>query len=370
MRGGIAGKPAAVTGLTVGKTVVAALPGRQIVIGPWGYVVALAQPDPTQAGALAVHLTKAHAGLPAGTVHPDRVRAARAVQGDAAEGRDRHATSRRRQRIPPRRRRRSSRRSTPGARSSVKPKKPKRHVRKHRLGDDPLTVTPPLGLTNYVFPVAGVSSYGDTYGGYRGDVPGQLAPRRRHLRGARHAGRRRRRRDAQPRRLAASRRVAPVGARPQPQPVLLRAPLGLLAARAALEVREEGRRDRLHRQHAATPSRHRRTCISRSIRTSCCASTTTARSTRRRTSTAGVTSPSRRRRCPCTRRSPPGAVRREASYIWRELLAARGLIDKSPKPSERPRIAVPHGDRRVVSRGAWPRRNGARLPDRVAARSD
>ena len=37
-------------------------------------------------------------------------------------------------------------------------------------------------------------------------------------------------------------------------------------------------------------------------------------------------------------------MRREASYIWRELLAARGLTDKSPKPSERPRIAVPHGD--------------------------
>ena len=45
-------------------------------------------------------------------------------------------------------------------------------MRKHRLGDDPLKVTPPLGLTNYVFPVAGVSSYSDTYGGYRGDVPG------------------------------------------------------------------------------------------------------------------------------------------------------------------------------------------------------
>src|SRR5437763_777020 len=63
VRGGIAGQPAAVSGLTVGKTVVAAIPGRPIVIGPWGYVVALAQPDTTQAGALAVHLTKAHAGL-------------------------------------------------------------------------------------------------------------------------------------------------------------------------------------------------------------------------------------------------------------------------------------------------------------------
>src|SRR5436190_2494785 len=68
VRNGVAGKPAVVSGLTVGKTSVAALPGRPIVIGPWGYLVALAQPDATQAGALAVHLTKAHAGLPAGTV--------------------------------------------------------------------------------------------------------------------------------------------------------------------------------------------------------------------------------------------------------------------------------------------------------------
>jgi hypothetical protein len=41
---------------------------------------------------------------------------------------------------------------------------------------------------------------------------------------------------------------------------------------------------------------------------------------------------------------PAGAVRREASYIWRELLAARGLTEKAPKPSDRPRIAVPRGD--------------------------
>src|SRR5213078_4951 len=65
---GVAAKPAVVSGLTVGKTSVAALPGRPIVIGPWGYLVALAQPDATQAGTLAVHLTKAHAGLAAGTV--------------------------------------------------------------------------------------------------------------------------------------------------------------------------------------------------------------------------------------------------------------------------------------------------------------
>ena len=81
---GRAGNVARVTGLTVGKSAVAATPGRPIVIAPWSYVVALAQPDGAQAGALAVHLTKAHAGLPAGTVLPHRLRAARADEGEDA----------------------------------------------------------------------------------------------------------------------------------------------------------------------------------------------------------------------------------------------------------------------------------------------
>jgi murein DD-endopeptidase MepM/ murein hydrolase activator NlpD len=38
--------------------------------------------------------------------------------------------------------------------------------------DEPLKVTPPLGLSGYVFPVVGEVSYGDTYGAFRGDVPG------------------------------------------------------------------------------------------------------------------------------------------------------------------------------------------------------
>ena len=36
----------------------------------------------------------------------------------------------------------------------------------------PLTVTPRLQAPRYVFPVVGSVSYGDTYGGFRGDVPG------------------------------------------------------------------------------------------------------------------------------------------------------------------------------------------------------
>jgi hypothetical protein len=37
-------------------------------------------------------------------------------------------------------------------------------------------------------------------------------------------------------------------------------------------------------------------------------------------------------------------VRKEASYIWRELLAARGLTANRPKKSERPHISLPAKD--------------------------
>jgi len=41
---------------------------------------------------------------------------------------------------------------------------------------------------------------------------------------------------------------------------------------------------------------------------------------------------------------PPGAVRPEARFVWRELLAARGLTSHRPKPSEKPRVDVPTSD--------------------------
>ena len=43
--------------------------------------------------------------------------------------------------------------------------------KKHKL-HQPLKVTPPLGLSGYVFPVAGQSDFIDTYGALRTDVPG------------------------------------------------------------------------------------------------------------------------------------------------------------------------------------------------------
>ncbi len=49
---------------------------------------------------------------------------------------------------------------------------PHRKKHRHRVSK-PLTVTPPLGQRGYVFPIVGVSGYGDSYGAFRGDVHGK-----------------------------------------------------------------------------------------------------------------------------------------------------------------------------------------------------
>jgi hypothetical protein len=45
-------------------------------------------------------------------------------------------------------------------------------ARKRSVAHRPLHVTPALGLPRYVFPVAGASAFGDTYGAFRSDVSG------------------------------------------------------------------------------------------------------------------------------------------------------------------------------------------------------
>ena len=341
MRGGIAGEPAVVNGLTVGKTVVAALPGRQIVIGPWGYVVALAQPDSTQAGALAVHLTKAHAGLPAGTViligfaqlAPSKVTPPKAATTTRVTTPAAHPAAKAPQVVQKKQ----------PVKKQVKPKKPKRHVRKHRLGDDPLTVPPPLGLTNYVFPVAGVASYGDSYGGYRGDVPGNW-----------HHG---------------DDIFAALGT---PVVAVADGTLNRVGWEHLggwrLWVRDHNR-NQFYYAHLSgySPLALHSKFVKKGDVIGFVGNTGDAFTTPPhvhfeihphqllRLDYNGAVNPTSyidgwrhvtkpKAPVPVHPPFPTGAVRREASYIWRELLAARGLTDKSPKPSERPRIAVPHGD--------------------------
>jgi murein DD-endopeptidase MepM/ murein hydrolase activator NlpD len=123
---------AAATGLVVRGRRLGAT--RRAAVRPWGWVVAARRvpvhvPGGRNAFAgLVVHLVKRHAGLPAGAT------LAVAVAGLQLD------------RLVPR------------------PHRRPRH--------GPLRVTPPLGGRHHIFPVAGGADYGDTYGGFRGDVPG------------------------------------------------------------------------------------------------------------------------------------------------------------------------------------------------------
>ena len=133
---------AAVVGLAVGGKRAPAAAGAHIPLARWGYVV-VSPPAPIHVssgalvlGGLAVHLTAAHDGLPAGTV---------VVVAAAAE------------RAP----------------AKVAAKHPKHRARRHaRATHEPLKVTPPLALKQYDFPVVGPSEYVDTYGAFRSDVAG------------------------------------------------------------------------------------------------------------------------------------------------------------------------------------------------------
>jgi hypothetical protein len=128
------GRTGAVAGLRVAG---GARTGARRPLGSWGYLVTGA-PKPVRSSAggfalsvLSIHLLREHAGLPAGTD----------VLVAVAGG------------MP------------------ARPAKHARH-RKKVQGREPLKVTPPLALRHYVFPVVGPSDYGDTYGAFRGDVPG------------------------------------------------------------------------------------------------------------------------------------------------------------------------------------------------------
>src|SRR4030095_12375297 len=65
--------------------------------------------------------------------------------------------------------------------ATVKPKKPKAKTPASKTGNTqglgqafkiPFGLQPPLTAGGYVFPVYGPHNFGDTFGGFRGDVPG------------------------------------------------------------------------------------------------------------------------------------------------------------------------------------------------------
>jgi hypothetical protein len=139
-----------IRGFEIGGRPASLQPGRRLAIQKWGSATARGiGPQPREVGALVVRLIQRHAGLPAGTVL--LVSFAGLPQQPAVKAEPQ----------APRR-----------VAKPVKHARPTAHKRHKRLRGRPLTVTPPLGLSRYVFPVAGTSDYVDTYGAFRGDVPG------------------------------------------------------------------------------------------------------------------------------------------------------------------------------------------------------
>jgi murein DD-endopeptidase MepM/ murein hydrolase activator NlpD len=161
----------AIGGLEVDGTPISASAGTRVPVEDWGYLITGARqrhPAPPassaseplsrlRASALAVHLVKPHAGLPAGAV---LLVAFAEVPAQTAGTPSAPST----QRL-------AGSTSAPRLRGAAKVKRAHTRQPGARL-DRPLMVTPPLGLQHYVFPVAGPSEFVDSYGAFRSDVSG------------------------------------------------------------------------------------------------------------------------------------------------------------------------------------------------------
>ena len=185
-------------GLEVAGASVEAAQGATLPVGDWatlavGAQVELPRLSPLRywAAALSLQLTKAHAGLQAGTL---------VLVGYAAANRapappppppattTSPTTTTSPSPPPPTTTGATTTAAAPAPRRASKPKagkheatpakrQPRKHARVHhrpkrpRIGQ-PLRSTPPLQVTGEVFPVAGGADWGDSYGGARSDVPG------------------------------------------------------------------------------------------------------------------------------------------------------------------------------------------------------
>jgi murein DD-endopeptidase MepM/ murein hydrolase activator NlpD len=162
---------AALRGLCVaGKPVV--LPaGARAPVAAWGYVTK-GERRPLGSGrelesALAVHLLAPHAGLPRGAIvvvgfAVGAQRFASVVPGQ------RQAAHRRQPQTGTKASRR--RRQVKGGHSPGRRTDRRRLLARLQRAHKPLKLTPRLGLSRYVFPVAGPASFADTYGADRSDV--------------------------------------------------------------------------------------------------------------------------------------------------------------------------------------------------------
>jgi hypothetical protein len=159
---------AAVTGLTVGGVAQAASPNGRVTLGDWGYAITLEQAEvrsttgqtPSYRGfvtGLDIHLTADHGGLAAGSE----------ILVGYAESWVQAGTP------PPVI---TTTPSKPTKKKQTKPANPKRGQTPSlpsALRPIPVGLQPELTAGRYVFPVYGLdSSFTDTFGAFRGDVPG------------------------------------------------------------------------------------------------------------------------------------------------------------------------------------------------------
>jgi murein DD-endopeptidase MepM/ murein hydrolase activator NlpD len=165
---------ATISSLTALGATVSTIPNGRVALGDWGYLVTLEQGTDTSSGAggtqgfhgfvtaLAIHLTAPHGALPAGSE----------IQVGYAEANVQAS-------VPP-----PPKPIAPGPVAKQPTATPKKQTpaapEPTRNGSSAPLVTPgPTGLQprltagGYVFPVYGPSSFGDTFGAFRGDVAGQ-----------------------------------------------------------------------------------------------------------------------------------------------------------------------------------------------------
>jgi murein DD-endopeptidase MepM/ murein hydrolase activator NlpD len=159
-----------VSGLTVLGAGATSSPGARVALGDWGYLITLEQGTDTSSGpggaqafhgfvtALDIHLTAPHGGLPAGSE----------IQIGYAEASVQAPAPKRQAPVPPG----TKRQSTKKGPHAPEPKSQAKNGLPSPFGSGPTGLHPKLTAGGYVFPVYGPSSFVDTFGAFRGDVPG------------------------------------------------------------------------------------------------------------------------------------------------------------------------------------------------------
>src|SRR5436190_4411858 len=156
-----------VSGLTVGGVAQSASPNGRVALGDWGYAITLEQAEVRSAGTtpsyrgyvtgLDIHLTADHGGLSAGSeilVGYAEAWAQAAKPTPVIPTAPRKPTAKKKQPKAP----------EPKVGQSPSPGPSFRNI--------PFGLQPQLTAGPYVFPVYGPHDFGDSFGGFRGDVPG------------------------------------------------------------------------------------------------------------------------------------------------------------------------------------------------------